>query len=87
MRPTPLHLQMCPNMLFSRVASQSQMLPNMLSLNCENVKTTPPKRDRNVPKYVVAAGVSRPGAEAHRNQLSVVIKLRSDSPHMKKELT
>lgn len=46
MRPTPLHLQMCPN---------------MLSLNCENVKTTPPKQDRNVPKYVVAAGVSRRG--------------------------
>jgi hypothetical protein len=26
-------------------------------------------------------------AEAHRTQLSVVIKLRSDSPRMKKELT
>ena len=45
MRPTPLHLQ---------------MFPNMLSLNCENVKTTPPRRDRDVPKYVVAAGVPRP---------------------------
>ena len=28
-----------------------------------------------------------PPAEAHQTQLSVVIKLRSDSPHMKKELT
>jgi hypothetical protein len=49
-------------------------------------KNAPPKREGNVPKYVVAAGVPRPCRDTPE-PTSVVIKLRSDSPHMKKELT